>query len=153
MTDEQFDAFIADALAELDAKQSALEKAFGLGHHERFDADLEGATLRFSNGGTAVAEATIVPVASFAPSNGTLLWWRMNRHLPEATRAHGYDHAALAAFTGVDLFAQRAIECDEDMAWEITAMACKHAGLEGAYVAPHGAGNLYLLIAAMRPLP
>jgi hypothetical protein len=106
--------------------------------------------LRFSNGGTAAAEATIVPVASFTPSDGTLLWWRANRRLPDATRALGYDHAALAEFTGMDLFAQRAIECDEDMAWEITAMACKHAGLEGAYVAPHGAGSLFLLIAAMR---
>jgi len=153
MTDEEFDAFVADALAELDAKQSALEKAHGLGRHERFDADLERATLRFSNGGTPVAEATVVPVASFAPSSGSLVWWRTNRNLPEATRAHGYDHAALAAFTGMDVFAQRAIECDEDMAWEITAMACKHAGLEGAYVAPHGAASLFLLIAAMRRLP
>ena len=43
MTDEEFDAFVADALAELDAKQSALEKAHGLGRHERFDADFERA--------------------------------------------------------------------------------------------------------------
>ncbi|WP_395683611.1 DUF6882 domain-containing protein [Dokdonella sp.] len=153
MTDEEFDAFVADALAELDAKQSALEKAHGLGRHERFDADFERATLRFSDGGTPVAEAMVVPVASFVPSSGSLVWWRTNRNLPEATRAHGYDHAALAAFTGMDVFAQRAIECDEDMAWEITAMACKHAGLEGAYVAPHGAASLFLLIAAMRRLP
>lgn len=152
MTDDEFDAFLADALAELDAKQSALAAAFGLGSHERFEADFERARIRFRDDGSPAAEATIVPLASYAPSSETLVWWRTNKRLPDAVRAHGYDHAALAAHTGMDVFAQDAIACGEDMAWEITAMACKHAGLKGAYVAPGGNGNVYVLIADVRSL-
>ena len=115
MTDDEFDAFLADALAELDAKQSALAAAFGLGSHERFEADFERARIQFRDDGSPAAEATIVPLASYAPSSETLVWWRTNRRLPDAVRAHGYDHAALAAHTGMDVFAQDAIACGEDM--------------------------------------
>jgi hypothetical protein len=48
MTDEDFDAYLESALDELEAKQSLLSDAYGLGRHERFVVDYESLTLSFS---------------------------------------------------------------------------------------------------------
>ena len=146
MTDAEFNEFLEQALDEIEAKQTQLEAEYNLGHHERFVVDYERNSLVFFNKEAPVAEATVLPVASHVPEKKNLRWSWANKNLPDSVRRRAEDVKKLYKLTGFQLFERESIECDEKMAWEITAMACKCLKARGAYRVPHANLNAYVLI-------
>jgi len=147
MTDEDFDAYLEIAQDELDAKQRVLADAYGIGHHERFVVDYERLTLSFFDGERPCAIAGILPVATHIPEKGILRWAWANDVFPEPVQQMSRAVMELQAVTGFALFAQETVECDESMAWEIAALACKCLEKAGVYRIPHAALHSYVLIA------
>ncbi|GAA7769400.1 MULTISPECIES: DUF6882 domain-containing protein [Cupriavidus] len=146
MTDEDFDAYLESALDELEAKQSLLSDAYGLGRHERFVVDYESLTLSFFEGERHCVTARILPIATLVPVQNSLRWAWANEVFPEPVRQLSMAVKEPHSATGFDMFVQEAIECDEPMAWEIAALACKCLRKAGAYRIPHPTAHCYVLI-------
>ena len=150
MTDDEFDEFLALANDELEAKQASLQAEFSLGSYELFAADYSAGVITFSNKDAPQVEAEILPVATHVAEKNSLKWFWANQQLPEPVRDSASKVKTLYELTGFDMFANEAVECDETMAWEITAMACKSLSALGAYRVPHGNVNAYVLITGIR---
>lgn len=150
MTDEDFDAFLALANDELVAKQNLLQAEFSLGNYDRFAADYAAGTITFFNQETPQVEVEILPVATHIAEKNSLKWFWANQQLPQSVRDSASRVKTLYDLTGFDMFANEAVECDETMAWEITAMACKSLSALGAYRVPHGNVSSYVLITGIR---
>lgn len=148
MTDEEFEQFLDVALDELDQKQEALKASFGLGRYSRFWFDQPHGTLEFRDAaGVLKVVAGVIPVGSHSRRNKTWTWaWANDVMLPAMKKA-AEPLRELTAVTGLKAFSNGTIPVEDDeMAWELTAMAIHHLGAIGAYKAPGQASDLYLAI-------
>jgi len=146
MTDEDFDVYLASALDELETKQTLLVAKYGLGHHERFVVEYEQLTLSFCDRERPSAIARILPVATHMPDKNRLRWAWANEMFPQPVQQLSKAVMELHAVTGFELFVQETVDCDESMAWEIAALACKCLSKAGVYRIPHAALHCYVLI-------
>lgn len=150
MNDQEFDAYLDLALDELEAKQATLKDDFGLGHHGRFIVDYVAGTLTFFDKEAPRAEASILPVSTHIPAKRNLLWSWANQQLPAQVRELSSQVKELHSVTGFEIFANERVQCDESMAWEFTALACKCLSAIGAYRVPHGDIHAHVLITSIR---
>ena len=75
MTDPEFEAYVANASADLERKQQRLEAEYGIGRRSRFFIDYERSILQFFEGEALRVDATFfrsvptfqVPTASSGP--------------------------------------------------------------------------------------
>lgn len=140
-----------DALvAKLDAKNAALEERFAIGHHDRYDVDVEKESIVFSSGGQARVVARATLIATFSRLSRTFGWGGSNRHLPEAVRrvSAGLVDSILERDMwelSTPLFA-----ADEGTAWALAALVCDRAGGEGVYRSPYEGGLVFLLLRDVR---
>ena len=146
MTEEEFETYLAEALDELEAKQDWLMAEYGIGMYDRFHIDYTTGRLVFFEDGDLVVETTIVPVATHVPKKYSLQWAWVNIQLPSSVRQEAAAVKELSRFTGFELFEDRIVKCDAEMAWKLTASACQFLGTIGAYRVPHGKVNSYVLI-------
>lgn len=148
MTDQEFDAYLATAQGELTAKQSYLEREFGLGRYERFAVDYEKETLRFLNDDRVQVAFSITPLGSHHLAEKSWRWAWANASLPEKMRRKAAHVQRLFDVTGFDLFRQSDVSIDESMAWEFVALSAKILGALGAYSMPQGSLRIYVLLDA-----
>lgn len=146
MNDEEFDSFLDEACNELDTKYQYLVDEFGLGSHDSFVVEYEEQSLLFFCKEKPVIKAKILPVASHVPEKDSLVWFWSNSNLPDSVKEHSAAVKKLYDVTGYELFNNPSVECDEGMAWEIAAMACKCLGAQGVYRVPQGNLFSYLLL-------
>lgn len=152
MEDAEFDSFVASARAEFEAKQDELTRCYGFGTFERWSLDLESQKLRFSNSaGAPAVEADVIAIGSFSSRSSSWKWGWSSEQLPASARERALPLKELAAVTGFDLFANPAAfqVADEEMAWELTAMAVRHLGALGAYRAPSAGKPLVTFVAVV----
>ncbi|MBK6512481.1 MAG: hypothetical protein IPG64_27150 [Haliea sp.] len=150
MTDEEFDIFVEEAMAELDQKRQMLTESYGLGTHSNFVVEYENNLLTFFENERPIVVAKILPVASHIPEMENLKWFWANENLPESVREHSSAVKMLYDQTGYDVFNDPHIACDEGMAWEIAAMACKCLNAQGVYRIPHGNMHSYVLLLSVQ---
>ncbi len=130
----------------MEEKQDKLEKEFGLGHYERFTVDYETLILSFYDNEQKMVDVSIIPIASHVPEKEDLKWAWANEIYPLEIRKKSEIMKELAKMTGFEMFNNPSIECDEDMAWEINAVACKFTNSQGVYRVPHGHINVHVII-------
>lgn len=70
--------------------------------------------------------------------------------MPESVRDHSSAVKVLYDQTGYDVFNNPYMSCDEGMAWEVAAMACKCLDAKGVYRIPHGNMHSYVLLTSVR---
>jgi hypothetical protein len=146
MSDFDFDSYLTNALAELDGKQDALRDAHGIGAFSRFVVDYVAESLEFFEGEALRARATIIPVATHLPAKNSLKWAWANDQYPQTVRDAASRLRGLSDLIGFEVFRSALMECDESMAWEIAALACKYMQAIGVYRVPHGHIHSYVLI-------
>jgi hypothetical protein len=134
----------------LEVKRRSLEDRFGLGHHERYDVDIENESIVFSSGGRPriVGRATLIGTYSLA--SRTWGWGGYNKSVPEGVRRAS---AALAdEILDRDMWelSTPVFAVDEATAWAIAALVCDRAAGEGVYRSPTGGGFVFLLLRDMR---
>ncbi|MDR2240000.1 MAG: hypothetical protein LBE33_06100 [Zoogloeaceae bacterium] len=152
MTGSEFDTYLAQSVEELETKQATLSATYGIGNYEKFFVDFMAGTLTFLDGDTPKIKALVIPVATHVPSRQNLLWAWANEQLPPAVREQSSRIKELQSITGFELFANERVECDESMAWELTALACKYLSAAGAYRIPNGEIYAYVLITSAHQL-
>lgn len=150
MPDFDFDEYLSAAQDELEQKQERLTADFGLGTWPRFVVDYEAGTLQFFEHEALRAHAEIVPVATHVPEKESLKWAWANSQYPERVLVKAAQLKGLKELTGLTMFSEDVVQCDESMAWEIAALACRFMDALGAYRVPHGSINSYVLITAVR---
>jgi hypothetical protein len=153
MTDEEFDAFVEAANAELEAKQDQLGEEYGMGSFSRWHFDQATAKLTFFDEKDQLAlEADVIDIGSYATKSNTWMWaWGNESVLPDL-RKKSEKLKELEALTGVGIFGEEhafSIE-DEATAWELTAVAVKHLGAMGCYRAPSSTGGPQSFLAITR---
>lgn len=150
MADEEFDNYLQSSLDEMEEKQEILEREYGLGHHEKFVVDYESGLLTFFKNEKPVVEVSIIPVASHVPEKESLKWAWANESYPTSIRDEASFVKKLYELTGYVMFNNEALECDESMAWEVNALACKVSNSKGVYRVPHGAINVHVVVTNVR---
>ena len=71
-------------------------------------------------------------------------------NFPADIRASASRVKELHSLTGFELFNNERVQCDESMAWEFTALACKCLGAIGAYRVPNKETHAHVLITSVR---
>ncbi len=145
MTDEQFSAFVDQAVEELQSKQRSLTERYGLGTHEQYWFDQPGGALQFKDGtGRVLVEARVTPIGSYAKDSNTWRWAWANESLTEALRQRAEELKGLHGLTGFEVFHMPVFEADEQMASALVAMAVHQLGSLGCYRIP--TRNLYVFL-------
>jgi hypothetical protein len=145
-----FDEYLLAAQDELEHKQERLTAEYGLGTWPRFVVDYEAGNLQFFEHEALRVHAQIVPVATHVPEKESLKWAWSNAQYPERVLIEAAEIKGLKELTGFNMFTEDFVQCDESMAWEIAALACKFMEALGAYRVPHGNINSYVLITEVR---
>jgi hypothetical protein len=151
--DEEFEAFLERALTELRTKQADLFASFGIGDNERFVVDFVSCLLTFFVGEVPTAEASILPLGTHSLDKQRYRWAWSDEGLPMDVRDASRKTQGLYDLTGFDMFKEATFQCDEAMAWEITAMSCSVLSAHGAYRIPNGSNQHYVLIQSVRRFP
>ena len=152
MDDAQFQQFLDLAHGELERKQEALKKTFGLGSFPRWRFDQPTQSLRFFDRDDAlVVEADVIDIGSFSTKSSTWKWAWSNDSVLPALRQRADPLRGLTDITGFEVFSQdSAFEIDgESMAWELAALSVKHLGAAGCYRAPSSSRPLLTFLAIM----
>lgn len=152
VNDEEFEAFLDTALDELEHKQDQLKADFGLGRYPRFWFDQPSGTLEFRDAaGTLRVIADVIPVGSHSRRSGTWTWAWAHEILLPALRKSAEPLQKLEAVTGLGAFLKATVPVEDDeMAWELTALAVRHLGAIGAHKTPGQASDLYLAITSVK---
>ena len=152
MKDEDFDQFVDDCRDSLDRKQDVLQHDYGFGTHAEYRLDLEKGTLVFLDStGASSYIASIVPIGTYSPASNIWMWAWANESLPDDQRSAARSLSDLAALTGMTVFESPTIQADEDMPWELSAMAVHQLGSMGCYHVT--AGSLLVFVAIQEVSP
>jgi hypothetical protein len=147
---EAWEPFLSDAISELQAKQDYLTKAFGLSRHERWDWDQETGEIVFSNAHTPTVIARVQFVGSVSTVTDTWLWsWANPSFVPNVVK----EMLTVRAFGEAEHFACLTVPkwpAEEADGWEMTAVAAKVLGAEGAYRTPGDSGFSFMLLKDIR---
>ena len=129
MTDAEFDAFVESSSAALQQKQEKLKRDYGIGAYTSWSYDGNDGRLCFSDDtGRLAVRAETVQIGSFAIQANTWKWAWSNASIPAAQREQSHALTGLFDRTGYEVFRNEACEVDEQMAWQIAAMAAEHLG-------------------------
>jgi hypothetical protein len=150
MTDDELAALFDTALEALREKQSALEGDTPFSSYGRFVVDLQEGVLTFFDKEAPKVEARILPVGTHAPAQRSFKWSWANQGLPVAVREMASRLKQLQGLTGLDIFSQEVVACDESRVLELVAMAAQHLSALGVYRMANGPIRVYVLITGIK---
>ena len=136
MNDEEFQGYLDNCYEALERKQQTLMDSYGFGLLDQFNHDFDKGEIYFLRDNTLEVRAKIIPIGCCDAEAETWVWAWADDAFPDALRAKSEKLKELEFMTGFEMFGSETIEVDEDMVWEITAMALELLGSEGAYKAP-----------------
>ncbi|RYG85309.1 hypothetical protein EON77_05795 [bacterium] len=103
-----------------------------------WDADMAAGTIVFHNAKGQKITALMQVIGTYNTEDNSWLWGWDHPSVPEPIGAHARLARDFGARYGLEAYTTRKIECDRDLAWEFTAVACHLAGAQGAYSGPSG---------------
>lgn len=137
MSDEEIDDLLSRCVDELRQKQDILFAAYRIGSFDEFYLDQPAGTLSFRNaGGGDCVVCTITPIGSFCPGTRTWQWGWSNPNIPAPLRQRAEPLRSLAQQTGLQIFSERIVNADEQMAHDLTALSVAHLAARGFYRVP-----------------
>ena len=136
MNDDEFQGYLDNCYKALEKKQQALMDNYEFGALDQFNHDFDKEEIYFLRDNTLEVKAKIIPIGSCSAEFETWEWAWADDVFPDVLRAKSKKLKELEYMTGFEMFGSETIQIDEDMVWEITAMALELWGSEGAYKAP-----------------
>lgn len=142
-SDDDFQALLDRSMEELRLKTEAHVAGWGLGSTDRWDLDQETGLLVFTGKKlTATAPAQIV--GTYSTVSETWLWAWDNPSLLPPLQEHARRVKEYGERHGIAALTTRKLECDEDEAWRLTALACHLCEAQGAYRGPAGSALVFM---------
>ena len=146
MSPEEFKAYSHESHHALEQLTELLEKRFKIGTWQRWDYDLESATLTFSSDGIPRVSATIQAVGSTSNKSGTWMWGWANGGLPAITTDKLHQLREFGERENITQMTEATFPGDEALGWELAAVATQILGGKGVYRCPSGNGFLFLIL-------
>lgn len=144
MTPEEFEEYLHEAVHQLmDLNDQCMEE-FGISKWERWDYDLDAATLTFSENKVPRVVASIVVVGSTSSNSNTWLWAWANESIPKQASERLAEVLKFGESEQIDALTIDRLEDDEHLGWELTAVAARILKAKGAYRCPSERGFLYV---------
>ena len=122
-----------------------LERAFGIGHHDRFDVNLYDGVITFTSGGHPRVTAACRPAGSLSHISNTWLWAWANTNLPPTMRGLSKRARLIGKREGHPRLVEAKWPADEDDAWQVTSILLYLVKGEGAYRCPTDMGDYYVV--------
>jgi hypothetical protein len=139
MNEALFEDFLANAVDALKSKNYLLEEQYGIGHFARWDHDGDLEQMVFSNPDDAnVLVADTTSIGSYSLRSKTWMWAWGNQSLTDSARAKSDRLTKLFDRTGMRIFSDPHVECDEYLAWELAAASVQELDGLGCYRGPTG---------------
>jgi hypothetical protein len=140
----EFKALLDASMEELRLKTAAHQQGWGFGKASRWDLDqsLGNLVFTFADGITAVCPAQII--GSFDSKTGEWLWAWANPSIAEPLKRDSLKikeygkQNRIAKLTSDEWF------CQEEDAWQMTALACKLCEAQGGYRGPAGTTFVFM---------
>lgn len=145
MNEGEFEEFLHTCSDQLREKNDRLSAEHGVGSFARWDHNRDNELLVFSNPDQPdTLEATVTSIGSYSLKSKTWLWSWANESLTDAEREKAEVLKELAEKTGMRLFTDPHLNCDEVLAWELAAAAVWQLDSMGCYREP--AGHLWIFV-------
>jgi hypothetical protein len=146
MTEPEYDSFVQDCRTELRQKISTSVDKWKLDKFGRFDFDQTKGQLIFSEGPTSQLICEVQIVGTFSTESQTWLWawgspWTVENLKNDslAVREFGAQH-------GFERLTTRKWTAEEKDGWDMTAIAARVVGTEGAYRLPNDKVMIFMLL-------
>lgn len=146
MTDEQFDEFVNNCYEELEVKQNKMAEFYNIGSYQNYWFDQVTRTLQFKNNEKVELEFDIICIGTWAQKKNTWMWCWVNESFTDECRKDAEPVKKLKKITGFDIFASEGFDCNEEMAFELTAIGVKHLDALGMYRIPGEKSHLYVAL-------
>jgi len=151
MNSDEFRSFVEGAREYCCKKIEQTKSEFDLGSYERYDVDLEKASLRFSDAeGKERVAATIQAAGSWSPASNTWLWSWENESIPEISRNRMLAVRKFGNGEKLPMLSASFEQCREVEAWAMAAVAGQMLNCEGFYRVPGTSNQLFLLLFAIQ---
>lgn len=134
---------IAEGSVEIEAKNEAAMRKWGIGSANTWAADLAAGTITFEFDDRSITGPVQV-LGTFGRSSSSWLWGWANQSLPENVTSASRSVQLRGGETGLEALALPKLELTEAIAGDLAALSVKVAGLAGMYRAPTTTGFVYL---------
>lgn len=146
MTEEEYNLFVDECYDELERKQKILFEKYRIGNFESYWFEQETRILQFKNKEKVELEFEIVCIGTWAHQKNTWLWSWANESLLDERRKEAEVLKELRAETDIEIFEYAMFECDEQMAYEISAVCIRKLNSIGIYRIPGEKSNLFVAL-------
>ena len=147
MNTHDYQQWVAAARKRLQADMDAARERFGLGSHARYETDLTAATIRFFDANDVEqASADIQVAGSWSPNSGTWMWGWENESAPDAVVSKLGPIADAGRDKDVKALQAHVVECDEDGAWNLAALAADIVDAQCVYRIGGARNRTFLLL-------
>ena len=145
MSPEEFEEFRAQTFDSLVQINELCKQEFRIGSWQRWDYELEAGTLTFSNDGVPRVMATIQAVGSTSNKSGTWMWGWANQSLPAKVTDQLYRLKQFGERENLSQLTEATFTADEELGWEMAAIATRILEGKGVYRCPSKNGFLFLV--------
>lgn len=143
------DGYLEKASEHLKAQTRGHEELWRIGE-ARWGADQETGILTWSFEDGRKVEAPFQIVGTYNTASGTFLWGWDN---PSVLESRAEDARAVQAFGkehGIDFLQWRKLDCTEESAWELAALANLLCERQGVYGGPAGDARVFMTFGEVR---
>jgi hypothetical protein len=138
-----FDALLDQSMEELRLKTAAHDGLWRLSKAD-WDIDQDAGTITFT-GPSVTATCPVQIIGTFNTVDGSWMWGWDHPSVDPPLQEHARLCREFGEKHGIEyLTAHRLEESNEDDAWQLTALACKIAGAQGAYRGPAGSTMVFV---------
>lgn len=137
--------------SEITLKSQVFRNIFGDEHYD-WSADLEAGTIKFTSATKAVS-APVQVIGTYNTLDQTFLWAWDHPSIPEPLGADARLARQFGQLQNLPLFTERKVECIEEQAWSLTAVALYLSGAQGAYRGPAGTTMVFMTFGEMTIVP
>ena len=146
MTAEEFSQFKNESVLDLTRLNDSLARIFKISTWQRYDYDLDQGTLTFSQDRIPRVVASVLVAGTTSLSGGTWLWSWGNGYLPESVSEPLKKVRDFGINENISELIEPYLPDNEDVGWEMTAVASRIMGSKGAYRCPGENGFVYLIL-------
>jgi hypothetical protein len=139
----EFVAKLEQSMEDLQLKTGAHDAAWSIGKSS-WSVDQAAGTIVFTTPTGMTATAPVQMIGTYNTKDGTWLWAWDNPSIDTALREHALKVKEYGEQKKIAALTTRKINCSQEDAWELVAIACQLNNAQGAYRGPADATRVFM---------